>query len=163
MSRDRVSNVDRFQWTTGAKRLCFVAALVFAPLASRNIALAQAPSTAPMEGFWTVQGRAVPGTRCADWSVSLALEQGRLTGVVGVGQGNVILQNLVLGPDGSFSGNTVAGHVNNRSVRAYSVTGRISGDVVSVTLKNEICPDRSGSARRHIGERHYGGRGDLEV
>jgi hypothetical protein len=147
MSQDRVSNVDRFQWTTAAKRLCFVAAIVFAPLASHGVALAQAPS-APVEGFWTVQGRAVPGTRCADWSFSLAVEQGRLTGIVGVGQGNVILQNLVLGPDGSFSGNTVAGHVNNRSVRAYSVTGRFSGDVVSVTLKNEICPDRSGSARR---------------
>jgi hypothetical protein len=101
-----------------------------------------------MDGFWTVQGRAVPGTRCADWLVHLAVEQRRLTGVVGVGQGNVVLENLVLRPDGSFSGNTVAGHVNNRAVRAYTVVGQFSGDAVKVTLKNEICPDRSASARR---------------
>lgn len=102
----------------------------------------------PRDGFWTVQGRSVPGTRCADWRVRLAAEQGRLTGVVGVGQGNVILQNLVLQPDGRFSGNTVAGHVNNRAVRAYDVTGRFAGEMVTVTLKNEICPDRSATGWR---------------
>jgi hypothetical protein len=127
--------------TTTAKWLCFGAVLATALLAP---ALAQAP----IQGFWTVQGRAVPGTHCADWAVRLAVEEGRLTGAVGVGQGNVIIQNLVLRPDGSFSGDTPAGYVNNRSVRAYSVMGRFSGDLVSVTLKNEICPDRSASARR---------------
>jgi hypothetical protein len=28
------------------------------------------------------------------------------------------------------------------------VTGRFSGNVVDVTLKNEICPDRKGNAHR---------------
>jgi hypothetical protein len=51
-------------------------------------------------------------------------------------------------PDGSFSGNTAAGYVNNRTVRAYSIVGRFSGNVVNVTLKNEICPDRTTSAWR---------------
>jgi hypothetical protein len=103
---------------------------------------------APPDGFWTVQGRAVPGTRCADWLIRLAVEQGRLTGVVGVGQGNVILENLFLRPDGSFSGSTIAGYVNQRHVRGYNVVGRFSGDLVNVKLKNEICPDRTASARR---------------
>jgi len=110
--------------------------------------LTPALAQAPIEGFWTVTGRAVAGTRCASWFVRLAVEQGRLTGVVGVGQGNVIIQNLVLRPDGSFSGNTVAGHVNHRPVRAYYVVGRFSGDWVSVTLTNEICPGRTATAWR---------------
>lgn len=99
-------------------------------------------------GFWNAQGRAVPGTRCADWSVRLAVEDGRLTGVLGVGQGNVTIQNLILRSDGSFSGTTPAGHVNNRSVRAYRISGRFTGDLARITVSNEICPDRSASARR---------------
>ncbi len=116
--------------------------MVAAPLAA---AIAQVP---PPDGFWNVQGRQIPGLRCGDWMVRLAVEQGRLTGVVGVGQGNVILQNLVLRPDGSFSGNTPAGHINGRVVRAYQVKGQFRGDLVTVTLGNEICPDRQGHAQR---------------
>ena len=132
------------------KRPCLAAVLLLVALTPHGVAQAQTPPSlnAPMDGFWTAQGRGVPGTRCADWLVRLAVEQGRLTGVVGVGQGNVALQNLVLRVDGSFSGNTVAGHVNNRAVRAYNVIGQFSGDAVRVTLKNEICPNRSASARR---------------
>jgi hypothetical protein len=81
--------------------------------------------------------------------VRLAVDRGRLTGVVGVGQGNVILQNLVLRPDGSFSGNTPAGHINGRVVRAYQVTGQFNGDVLTLTLRNEICPDRNGRSLRY--------------
>ena len=102
----------------------------------------------PRDGFWNVQGRAISGMRCGDWMVRLAVEQGRLTGVVGVGQGNVMLQNLVLRPDGSFSGATAAGHINGRVVRAYQVRGRFSGDLVTLTLSNEICPDRQGHGAR---------------
>ena len=103
----------------------------------------------PREGFWNVQGRAIPGMSCGDWMVRLAVKQERLTGVVGVGQGNVILQNLVLRPDGSFSGNTPAGHINGRVARAYQVRGQFNGDVVTLTLSNEICPDRNGQGLRH--------------
>ena len=102
----------------------------------------------PRDGFWNVQGRAVSGMRCGDWMVRLAVEQGRLTGVVGVGQGNVMLQNLVLRPDGSFSGNTPQGHINGRVVRAYQVRGQFSGDLVTLTLSNEICGDRQGRGQR---------------
>jgi hypothetical protein len=99
-------------------------------------------------GFWNAQGRAVPGTRCADWYVRLAVEDGRLTGVLGVGQGNLTIQNLVLRPDGGFSGSTPAGHVNSRVVRAYNISGRFTGDIANVTVKTELCPDRTASARR---------------
>ena len=102
----------------------------------------------PRDGFWNVQGRVIAGTRCGDWMVRLEVEQGRLTGSVGVRQGNVMLQNLVLRPDGSFSGNTAAGHINGRVVRAFQVNGRFSGDLVAVTLSNEICPDRNGRGLR---------------
>jgi hypothetical protein len=102
----------------------------------------------PPDGFWTVSGRAISGTRCADWTIRLAVEQGRLTGVVSVGQGNIILQNAMLRPDGSFSGNTLEGHVNNRHVRAYIVTGRFSGELVNLAISSVICPDRRGSALR---------------
>jgi hypothetical protein len=100
------------------------------------------------DGLWVVQGRGIPGMRCADWMVRLAVRQGQLSGVVGVSQGNVALENLVLRPNGSFAGNTRAGHVNARSVRAYQVRGQFNGDLVSVTLGNEICPDRQGGGRR---------------
>jgi len=117
--------------------------LVLASLPLRA-ALAQAPAN----GFWDVQGRALPGTRCSDWFVRLGLRQGYLTGTLGVGQGNLIIQNLVLQANGSFSGNTRAGHVNGRAVRAYNVAGQFSGDRVTVTLTNEICPDRTASGYR---------------
>jgi hypothetical protein len=121
--------------------------LALAPAMFAVPVLAQALGVPP-DGFWEVQGRAVSGTRCGDWFVRLAAEQGRLTGVVGVGQGNVILRNVVLRPDGSFSGDTPAGHVNHRVVRAYQVTGRFIGDLVTVAVKTELCPDRGGSSRR---------------
>lgn len=128
------------------KRL-WVAAAVFPFLLAEPAPLfAQTPTG----GFWVVQGRGIPGMRCADWMVRLAIEQGRLTGSIGVSQGNVIIQNLVLRPDGSFSGDTPAGHVNARAVRAYRVRGRFNGDMVTVTIANEICPDRSASGRRHF-------------
>jgi hypothetical protein len=121
---------------------CLVAAAMV--LAASGAAEAQMPP----DGLWVVQGRGIPGMRCADWMVRLAVRQGQLSGVVGVSQGNVALENLVLRPDGSFAGNTRAGHVNARSVRAYQVRGQFNGDLVSVTLGNEICPDRQSGGRR---------------
>jgi len=133
---------------TKATRLRRAALLALVLTMPHAVAQAQMSPAVPADGFWGVNGRAVSGTRCGDWFVRLAVEQGRLTGLVGVGQGNVPLENLVLRPDGSFTGNTRAGYVNNRSVRAYDVVGQFSGDIVRLTLKNEICPDRSGIARR---------------
>ena len=122
----------------------WLAILMILALTPPDVAVAQVPP----DGFWTVQGRGIPGMRCADWMVRFAVEQGRLTGLVGVSQGNVIIENMTLQPDGSFSGRTGAGHVNSRAVRAYKIKGRFSSDLVNVTISNEICPDRSAMARR---------------
>jgi hypothetical protein len=135
----RLIHVDR-RWSRLIAASLFIAN--FISLSSPAV------SQVPRDGFWVVQGRGIAGMRCADWMMRLAVEQGRLTGSVGLVQGNVIIDNLVLGPDGRFSGQTRAGLVNGRSVRANQVRGQFVGDTVRVTLSNEICPDRNGSARR---------------
>lgn len=133
-------------------RTCIPRVRKFLRLAVASLLVLAAPSQllaqAPRDGFWVAQGPGIPGMRCSDWMVRLSLEQGRLAGSLGLSQGNVIIQQLVLRPDGTFSGTTPAGHVNARAVRAYQIRGRFDGDVVSVTLSNEICPDRSARARR---------------
>jgi hypothetical protein len=60
----------------------------------------------------------------------------------------VPIYDLTLQPDGSFSGVTRAGHVNARAVRANEINGQFNGPRLSLTLENEICPVRSGSAMR---------------
>lgn len=107
-----------------------------------------AVAQAPPDGFWEVQGRAISGLPCGDWFVRLAVRQGQLYGIVGVGQGNVPIEQLTVQPDGSFTGATRAGHVNARSVRAYKVSGRFAGDRAFVTLENEVCPARQGTGWR---------------
>jgi hypothetical protein len=61
----------------------------------------------------------------------------------------VLLQDLSLLPDGSFSGTTQAGVVGSTYARAYKVTGKFTGDTVHLTLENDICPARPGVAMRH--------------
>jgi hypothetical protein len=110
---------------------------------------AQVPtSAAPADGSWRVSGRAIPGTRCGDWYVRIINRQGRLSGILGLSQGNMPIDGLALQPDGSFSGVTRAGHVNARAVRAYEINGQFNGPQLSLTVENEICPTRSGSAMR---------------
>ena len=110
------------------------------------------PATQLPDGVWTVQGRAIQGTRrCGDWSVRLTNRQGRLSGVVSLARSSVPLQNLVLQPDGSFSGTTRSGLTGSRHTRAYDVTGKFSGDTVSLTLEDSLCPPRHGTAIRQAG------------
>jgi hypothetical protein len=113
--------------------------------------LASAPlawSAGLPNGTWDVQGRAELGTPCGHWFVRLRVNQGRLSGIVGVGQGNVPLQNVVLQLDGSFSGSTRETWLGPRHVRAFQVRGQFVGDTVQVTLENQYCDARSASARR---------------
>jgi hypothetical protein len=66
---------------------------------------AKAPATQLAEGIWTVQGRAIQGTRrCGDWLVRLTNKQGQLSGVVSLARSSVPIRSLALQPDGSFSG-----------------------------------------------------------
>lgn len=109
------------------------------------------PGLAPdtlADGTWTVQGHELPGTRCGHWLVRLTNMRGTLSGVVSLARGSVPLTNLTLMPDGSFSGSTRAGVVGSTYARAYTVSGRFSGDTVHLTLKNDVCPARHGVAHR---------------
>jgi hypothetical protein len=69
---------------------------------------------------------------------SATTAQGRLSGVVSLARASVPIHNLVLQPDGSFSGRTRAVVTGSRLARAYSVNGRFSGDNVSLTLEDNI-------------------------
>ena len=113
-----------------------------------------APATQLADGVWTVHGRAIQGTRrCGNWFVRLTNAQGRLSGVVSLARASVPIHNLVLQSDGSFSGRTRAGVTGSRLARAYSVSGRFSGDKVSLTLEDNICPPRRGEATRQTAAR----------
>jgi hypothetical protein len=109
-----------------------------------------APAAQLADGIWIVQGRAIPGSRhCGDRLVRLTNRQGRLSGVVALARASVPIQNLALLPDGSFSGATRAGLTGSRLARFYNVTGKFSGDTVSLTLEDHMCPPRRGEATRH--------------
>jgi hypothetical protein len=100
------------------------------------------------DGVWIVQGRRISGMRCGDWMVRLTNAQDRLSGVVSLARSSVPLQNLAVSPGGSFSGTAPARVVGTTHVRGYRVTGRFSGDRVDLTLQDNICPPRHGTATR---------------
>jgi hypothetical protein len=115
---------------------------------------AMAPASQLPDGIWTVQGRAIQGTRrCGDWLVRLTNRQGRLSGVVSLARSSVPIQNLVLQTGGSFTGTTRAGLTGSRHTRAYQVTGQFSGDTVRLTLEDDMCPPRHGEATRRAAAR----------
>jgi hypothetical protein len=128
-----------------------------APPAAPPVAPVQtvAPATASQiaDGTWTVQGTRVPGSRfCGEWLVRLTSAGGQLSGVVSHARTTVAIQNLALAPDGSFSGTTPERMVGSRRVPSSKVTGRFSGDTVSLTFDSARCPPRQGSAiRRAVG------------
>jgi hypothetical protein len=141
----------------GSLCFLFIAACLSVVVASPLLAAEPAnTAVAPQlaDGTWNVQGRAIQGTRrCGDWLVRLTNVQGRLSGVVSLARSNVPIQNMVLQADGSFSGTTRAGLTGSRHARAYNVTGRFSGDTVSLTLEDNMCPPRRGEATRHTAAR----------
>ena len=101
------------------------------------------------DGTWTVQGEGSPGSRrCGEWLVRLTNVRGQLSGTVSHARTTVPIQNLVLVPDGTFSGTTEADLRRSRHARASKVTGRFSGDRVNLTLEIQSCPARQGTATR---------------
>ena len=120
-----------------------VAMIAFVLAAERVAAAVPLP-----DGIWRVQGRAIHGTRCGDWLVTLTSRQGQLSGVVSLARASVSIEGLLLQPDGRFSGATRAGLVGSRHARAYQVSGRFSGDKVTLTLEDNLCPARHGTAIR---------------
>jgi hypothetical protein len=76
---------------------------------------AAAAATQLADGIWTVQGRAIQGTRrCGDWLVRLTNAGGQLSGVVSLARSSVPIQNLTLQSDGTFLGTTRAGLTGSR-------------------------------------------------
>jgi len=140
----------------GPLRILFAALWVFltiSPLWAAGPA-ATTPDNQLADGVWTVQGRAIQGTRrCGDWLVRLTNTGGRLSGVVSLARSSVPINNLMLEPDGTFSGTTRAGLTGSRHARAYRVSGRFTGDTVNLTLEDNQCPPRQGTAVRQAGGR----------
>ena len=127
----------------------FLIIVVCVSLVAVSSVRAVAPAAQLADGIWTVQGRAIQGTRrCGDWLVRLTNSGGQLSGVVSLARSSVPIQNLMLQPDGTFSGTTRAGLTGSRHARAYKITGKFSGDTVSLTLQDSMCPPRSGTAIR---------------
>jgi len=144
--------MDRRRWTVFRGTSCFLIIVVCASIVSVSPVRAVGPAAEIADGIWTVQGRAIHGTRrCGDWLVRLTNARGQLSGVVSLARSSVPIQNLMLQPDGTFSGTTRAGSTGSRHARAYKVTGKFLGDTVSLTLKNSMCPPRSGTAIRQAG------------
>ena len=102
------------------------------------------------DGTWTVQGTRIPGSRrCGEWLVRLTNEGGQLSGVVSQARSTVPIQNLVLMPDGSFSGATPERLVGRNRAPASKVVGQFSEDAVSLIFESERCPASQGTATRH--------------
>jgi hypothetical protein len=128
--------------------LLLLVTVYISPVRAVDLAAA-APTIQLADGTWTVQGRAIQGTRrCGDWLVRLTNAGGQLSGVVSLARSSVPIKNLTLQPDGSFTGATRAGVVGTTHVRPYRISGRFSGDSVSLTLKDNMCPPRQGTAVR---------------
>jgi len=101
------------------------------------------------DGTWTVQGTRIPGSRrCGKWLVRLTNAGGQLSGVVSQARSTVPIQNLVLMPDGSFSGTTPERLVGRSRAPASKVIGQFSEDTVSLTFESQHCPSRQGTATR---------------
>jgi hypothetical protein len=121
-------------------------------------AVSPAPAVAPAapvpairlaDGTWTVQGTRVPGSRrCGEWLVRLTNAGGQLSGTISHARNTVPIQNLVLMPDGSFSGSTPASTSGSRRAPPAKVTGQFSGDTVNLTFDSERCAPRQGTATR---------------
>ena len=108
-----------------------------------------APASKLVDGTWTVQGRAIQGKRrCGDWLVRLTSRQGQLSGVLSLAGSSLPLRNLALRPDRSFAAKTEAGVVGSTHVRAYRISGKFSGETVSLTLEDDLCPSRRSPATR---------------
>ena len=111
---------------------------------------APAPAIQLADGTWRVQGTRVPGSRfCGEWLVRLTSTGGQLSGTVSHARNTAVpIQNLVLMPDGSFSGTTPASMSGSRRAPPATVTGQFSGDTVNLTFDSERCAPRQGTATR---------------
>src|SRR5215831_11458940 len=130
---------------------CLVAA-VCASFVVVSAAGAVEPTAAPpqlADEIWLVHARANSGGRyCSDRLVRLTNRQDQLSGAVAFARASAPIHNFVRLPDGSFSGATRGGAAGSELGRFYKVTGKFSGDAVSIILEGTGCPPRRGTASR---------------
>jgi hypothetical protein len=108
------------------------------------------PQAPARDGNWEVRGSPI-SMQCGTWSVRIGVAQGRLSGSYFVGDagdndGSHPITDLTWQPDGSFSGRAVT-----RSQGLFAVSGRFSGDTISIVLKSVSarCPEtRTGQSNR---------------
>ena len=126
---------------------------IYEPAVARPVAPQPPPPPARpafSDGNWEVHGSAT-SHQCGSWSVRIAAAQGRLSGSFFVGDtgenvGLLPIRDLALRPDGTFSGTGVTA-----SQGVYQFSGRLSGDLMSLTMTSVSarCPDtRTGQGRR---------------
>ena len=108
------------------------------------------PRAPARDGNWEVRGSPI-SMQCGTWSVRIGVAQGHLSGSYFVGDagdndGSHPITDLAWQPDGSFSGRAVT-----RSQGMFAVSGRFSGDTISIVLKSVTarCPEtRTGQGNR---------------
>ena len=108
------------------------------------------PRAPARDGNWEVRGSPI-SMQCGTWSVRIGVAQGRLSGSYFVGDagdndGSHPITDLAWQPDGSFSGRALT-----RSQGMFAVSGRFSGDTISIVLKSVTarCPEtRTGQGNR---------------
>ena len=141
---------QRRERVSGFSALLLIAACTSFVVGS-PVRAAEPTATAPQlaDGTWLVQARVDSESRyCSDRLVRLTNRQGQLSGAVAFARASAPIRNLALLPNGSFSGATRGGVAGAKLGRFYKVTGKFSGDAVSVTLEGVGCPPRHGTAIR---------------
>jgi hypothetical protein len=95
----------------------------------------------PPNGTWEVRlgggggGRAAGHGCSGDLVVRLTVAQGRLSGALVGGRGSQTIENLVMNPNGSFTGITSGGAAaGGLEKNIWSVSGQFSGDTPTVTI-----------------------------
>ncbi len=127
------------------KNLLFALALVFG--------VTSGAAAQPADGSWEVRlpPAAMTGQLCeSDALFRLTVAQGRLSGIfLGLG-GTQTLPNLVLNPDGTFTGVTSGGTApSGQPMHVLSVAGQFSGNTVTLKAVDTMgCGTRSAQATR---------------
>ena len=103
---------------------------------------------AGFDGTWQANGESVG--RCGrSWSLRLTVAQGQASGSVTFTNGTEPLGNLVLKPDGTFTGVTVpTNNLYGRLMTQGNVSGKLSADTITVSFEGGGCGTREAKGTR---------------
>jgi hypothetical protein len=121
------------------KKLALIITLAFAVVGSAAAAAVDGTYSANLPG----------GSRCSGGLiVRLTITRGQLSGVVVGSAGSQTIENLVLKPDGSFTGSTSGATGSSHVGFAYTVSGQFSGNAVTVSATGGTCGTITGQGTR---------------